>query len=65
LVAVLPGDIQHLVHESDVGYPCRDNPCRLGRLVFLLLDQLLPAYFVGGLVLCLGTTTDECFCRGL
>jgi hypothetical protein len=64
-VAVLPGDLQHLVHEREVGNARRNSPCRLGRLVLLLLDQLLPAYFVGGLVLCLGTAMDECVYRGL
>ena len=61
-VGVLPGDLQHLVHEREVGDTGCNSACRLGRLVFLLLDQLLPVCFVSGLVLCLGAAMDECFC---
>jgi hypothetical protein len=34
-------------------------------LVLLLLNQLLPVYFVGRLILCLSAAPDECFCGGL
>jgi hypothetical protein len=64
-VAVLAGDFQHLVHEREVGNARCNGPCRLGRLVLLLLDQLLPAHFVGGFILGLGTAVDERFRGGL
>jgi hypothetical protein len=64
LVGVLPGDLQHLVHEREVGDAGCNSACRFGRLVFLLLNQLLYVCFVGGLVfyLDLGPAMDECFC---
>jgi hypothetical protein len=57
-------DLQHLVDEREVGHARRNSARRFGRLVFLLLDQLLPADFVGGLILGLCTAMDKGFRRG-
>jgi hypothetical protein len=62
---ILSGDLQHLIHECKVRHARRDGACRLGGLVLRILDQLLPAYFINGLILRFGTATDEFFCCGL
>jgi hypothetical protein len=56
--------VQSHVDEREVGHARRNSARRFGRLVFLLLDQLLPADFVGGLILGLCTAMDKGFRRG-
>jgi hypothetical protein len=60
---MLPGDFQQLVDEREVGNACRHNSRRLGGVIFLVVDQLLPDCFAGGLVLNFGAAMHKTFRR--